>query len=565
MNLARTYEGNKVPKFTRWFYPWSTLFRDMCYTLVGTFLLQYTYTSGVLSSDLATYQTQMHIITIAMMICLIWDGLNDPIMGFIVEKFHFKLGKFRPWILIGAIGNAVAVILLFTVRLEWTDGWGYVAAMIVFYVLWDTFFTMNDIGYWSMLPSLTNDPKERAKLTANVSIAASIGTVLMNVICFIGPSSFGVGAAEAYKIIAISASILFLVSQTVVFFFCQERKRDVVQEDVSSKSHFLDLFKVVWRNKQLLAVVIGLALYYFASFILTGIGQNYFYMVFGYASGGYVAVAVSAFYILGTVLAQVFYPMLAKHFKKQSLLTATFAVITLGYIAFFFLAFPLFGDHPLAYSTPLASDASGAADGSNLLSFLFGGALWLAYIPAIFFFAASGLYYLVILVMFQDAIDYNEWKYGERKESICFAWRPLDVKVASGLNIGLRNLVFLATGTMSFINVISNMEGLKNGYAFGADGKSEYTVDGVTNTFNGFLEQARSQITSNQLVLFGIIVIVVIVLAYTASYLCLHFGFKVDEKMEEKIVKELEERHALHEKEAKTESLETIEAAEGTK
>ena len=250
MNLARNYEGNKVPKFTRLFYPWSTLFRDMCYTLVGTFLLQYTYTSGVLSSNLATYQTQMHIITIAMMVCLIWDGLNDPIMGFLVEKFHFKLGKFRPWILIGAIGNALAVILLFTVRFEGTDGWGYVAAMIVFYVLWDTFFTMNDIGYWSMLPSLTNDPKERAKLTTNVSIAASIGTVLMNVICFIGPSSFGIGAADAYKIIAIGAAILFLLSQAAVFFFCQERKRDVVQEDVSSKSHFLDLFKVVWRNKQ---------------------------------------------------------------------------------------------------------------------------------------------------------------------------------------------------------------------------------------------------------------------------------------------------------------------------
>jgi len=562
MNLARTYEGNKVPRFTKWFYPWSTLFRDMCYTLVGTFLLQYTYTSGVLSSDLATYQTQMHIITIAMMICLVWDGLNDPIMGFIVEKFHFKIGKYRPWILIGAIGNALAVILLFSLRFEGTDGWGYVAAMIVFYVLWDTFFTMNDIGYWSMLPSLTNDPKERAKLTTNVTIAASIGTVLMNVICFIGPSSFGLGAASAYKIIAISSAIVFLVAQAVVFFFCQERKRDIVQEDISSKSHFLDLFKVVWKNKQLLCVVIGLALSYFASFILTGIGQNYFYMVFGYASGGYVAVAVSAFYILGTVLAQVFYPVLSKRFKKQTLLSASFVVITLGYIAFFFFAFPLFGEHPLAYSAPLSSDASGAADGSNLLSFLFAGPMWLYYVPAIFFFAASGLYYLIVLVMFQDAIDYNEWKYGVRKESICFAWRPLDVKLASGLNIGLRNLVFVSTGTMAFINVISNMEGLKNGGAFGSDGKGEYAVDGVTNTFKGFIETAQGEIDSRQLILFGVIVIAVIVVAYTASYLLLHFGFKVDEKLEEQIVKELEERHKEHLEEASNKSLEEIEAAE---
>ena len=58
----------------------------------------------------------MHVITIAMMIALVWDGINDPIMGFLVEKFHFKAGKYKPWILIGAIGNAVAVALMFIVR-----------------------------------------------------------------------------------------------------------------------------------------------------------------------------------------------------------------------------------------------------------------------------------------------------------------------------------------------------------------------------------------------------------------------------------------------------------------
>jgi len=561
MEIGRTFEGNKVPKFTRIFYPWSTLFRDMCYTLVGTFLLQYTYTSGVLSTNLDTYQTQLSIITIAMMICLVWDGINDPIMGFIVEKFHFKLGKFRPWIMIGAIGNALMVILLFTVRFEGTDGWGFVAAMIVFYILWDLFFTMNDIGYWSMLPALTNDPKERGKLTTRVSVAASIGTVLMNVICFIGPSSLGFSSATVYAIIAVAAAVLFLVSQTIVFLFCQERKRDAVQEDVSSSAHLLDLFKVVIKNKQLLICVIALALYYFGSFILTGIGQNYFYMVFGYASGGYVATAISAFYILGTVLAQAFYPALSKRFKNKQLLTACYVVITVGYLVFLFVAFPLFGEHPLAYTEPLGSNAAGGAEG-NLLSFLFAGPMWLYYIPSIFFFAASGLFYLVILVMFQNAIDYNEWKFGIRKESICFAWRPLDVKLASGLNIGLRNLIYMITGTTAYIGTISTMEGLKNGGAFGADGTGEYTYEGVTNTFSGFINASRDSIEPSQLITFGGIVIGVIIVAFTASYLLLRFGFKVDENLEKQIVDDLEKRHAEHERELQTETVAEIEASE---
>ena len=130
--FARAYTGNKVPKFTRWFYPLSGIFRDACYALVGSFLLQYAITSGVLSSDSATFAAQYGVITIAMMIALVWDGINDPIMGFIVEKVHFKLGKFKPWILIGAIGNTLAVILLFVVRPA--ESWVFVGLMIAFYV-----------------------------------------------------------------------------------------------------------------------------------------------------------------------------------------------------------------------------------------------------------------------------------------------------------------------------------------------------------------------------------------------------------------------------------------------
>ena len=213
-----TFHGDKVPKLTKILFPWSGIFRDACYALIGTFLIQYAITSGVLDTGEA-FTKQYGVITIAMMIALLWDGINDPIMGFILEKCHFKAGKFRPWIEIGAIGNAVVVMLMFLIPFIFpaVHGWAYVAFMIVMYVLWDTCFTMNDIGYWSMLPALTNDAKERAKLTTQTAIAASAGTFLMNILMFVLPG--GKGSAKAvYMFAGLGVAAFFLASQTLVFF-----------------------------------------------------------------------------------------------------------------------------------------------------------------------------------------------------------------------------------------------------------------------------------------------------------------------------------------------------------
>jgi Na+/melibiose symporter-like transporter len=526
-----TFEGDKVPKLTKIIYPWSGIFRDACYALVGTFLMQYIILGGHLSSNVDTYQAQMSVVTIALMVALIWDGLDDPIMGFIIEKCHFKLGKFRPWILIGAIGNAVVVALMFALPVY---GWAYVGMMIALYFVWDFFFTMNDIGYWSMLPSLTNDPKERASLTTQVTVATTIGAFLMNILMFILPG--GGKSSMVYGITGVATALLFLIAQTLVFFLCKEKKRDPKQDEISSQAHFLDLFKIVGKNKQLLRVVIAMFLYYLAAGLLTGIGLNYFYLLFGYGGdkGGLVASLLSIVYVVGTLASQVFYPLMAKKFRKQNILTVCTVVIILTYVAFLFFAFPIFGGKPLAYNDPSTASSS--------FAFALGGTMWLLYLPAFFFFAGTGVFYLVLLVMFQDAIDYNEWKFGERKESIAFAWRPLDVKLGSGLQIGIRNFTFIITGTATALNAISNYEGLNNaGYYETAD------VVSKGETFNGDVTEALSKVTSGQLAAIGYIIIGIIIVAFLAGYLLLHFGFTIDEDTEKKIVAELAARHQADE------------------
>ena len=425
-----TFDGNKVPRLTKFLYPFSGIFRDACYALVGSFLLTYAMTTGVLSSVEATYNAQYGVITTAMMIALIWDGINDPIMGFIVEKVHFKLGKFRPWILIGAIGNTVSVILMFLIRCTDAsgnpigDGWVFVGCMIAFYFLWDLFFTMNDVGYWSMLPSLTNDEKERASLTSRVTVAASIGGFLMTAACFLLPTAFksmGIGAGTVYGIIAIAISILFLVSQVAVFFFCKEKKRDLAQEEVSENTKILDLFKIVWKNKQLLWTVIAMFLYYL--------------------------------------------------------------------------------------------------------------------IPLIFFFT-QGMIYMVILMMFQSAIDYQEWKFGERKEAVAFAWRPLDVKFSSALLRAFQFMIFACAGVGGYFTALSNAEGIFNS----ANAKGEAGEAAITARDSAIYE-AWQHVERWQLVVYGAITVGIILIAMAAVLIILRKKYIIDEKLSAQIAAELEERH----------------------
>jgi len=543
--VAKAYTGNKVPKFTRWFYPFSGIFRDACYALVGSFLLQYAITSGVLSSDSNTFATQYGVITIAMMVALVWDGINDPIMGFIVEKVHFKLGKFKPWILIGAIGNTLAVILLFLVRPA--NSWVFVGLMIAFYVLWDTFFTMNDIGYWAMLPSLSNDDHERATLTSRVTICAAIGGFLMTGAATLLPTMFGAssgkGAATVYAVMAVVVSILFLVSQAVVFFFCQEKARDLKQEEASEKSSLADLFKVVGKNPQVRVVVIAMFLYYLASGVLTGgIGLNYYYLSTGYgsSSGGFVVTLISVFYVISMIVSQALYPMLAKKISKQKILFIAIIICLVGALGFFTTCFPLFGDKPLSLMFNGETPAYG--EGMNF-GWAFGGLMFCNYLfPFIFFFGA-GLVYMVILVMFQDSIDYNEYQFGERKESVISAWRPLDVKLGSALLRGFQYLIFLSAGVMPIVNGISNAEGALNA-DMAAAGSDQAAQKAVTSNFVAKIQELMSDVKPSSLVIIGIWVAVLLVGCFVAVFLLIRFGYKLDEQRHKEIVEELEKRHA---------------------
>ena len=436
---------------------------------------------------------------------------------------------------------------MFLIRPTFADGsangWAFVGVMIAFYFLWDLFFTVNDIGYWSMLPSLTNDEHERASITSRMTVCASIGGFLMTAGCMLLPTMFSnLSSAQMYMILAIAVAFLFLLSQAAVFFLCKERRIDPSQEQVSEETHFLDLFKVFGKNKELRVAIISMFLYYLASGVLTGgIGLNYFYLSLGYGSGrgGLVSTIISVMYVIAMVASQALYPMIAKKLSKQKILTISFIVQMVGFAGFFLCCIPLFGDKPLAYNA-LAEVVDKTKFFDMDFGWALGGTMFMYYLFPFVFFFGMGMMYLAVMVMFQDAIDYNEYQYGERKESIISAWRPLDVKLSSALLRGFQYLIFLVAGLMPAVTAISDAENKHN------INTAAHLHDPTPYFDEGFVDDviaAKEMATSNALRIAGILIVVILVASIVAAWLLMHFGYTITEEKHKEIVVELEKRH----------------------
>lgn len=525
--FAQTYEGDVIPKRTKWIFSIAAAFRDGSYQLISSFLLTFMMYAGVLGTGGADYSQQIVAINIIFVICLIWDGLNDPIMGVLIEKIRFKSGKYKPWILIGGIGNSIVMLCLFLLK---PTGWAYVATFAVFYFLWDFVFTMNDCAYWAMVPSMTSAEKERNNITFLVSLFISIGTFAMYGVCSIIPNA--ANSYYVYGVIAIISSVLFLASQLAIFFFCQEKKIDPNQEKVSESTKLGDMFKMVGKNKQLLIVVISIFLYYAAASLVVSFGSNYFYLCFGYGgnAGGAIMLVFTVMYAIGTVLSQVLFKPLINRFSRQTLMTACFFIALVAYLVLFLIGFPLFGDKPLAYNDAAPSG----------LLWAFGGTLSLLYIPPIFFFGAQGIFYMILLVDLQNCIEYNEWKFGERKEAVASSWRPFTAKLSSALQKGLILVSFLTAGIYDVTQQISDVQNdLASQVAADPDKEAEFTEQATVQ-----VDAIINGVAATPKVVMGIWMVGSCLLFLVAAYCLMRFGFRIDEKTYAQIESDLKQRHS---------------------
>lgn len=473
-------EISDVDSLSKWVFSSTGIGRDAAFSLVTLFLLTYIqFTVGL-------NVTQFGALTIIIVACRIWDGINDPLMGMIIENTHTRWGKFKPWILIGALLNGFVTMALFLIRPE---GWAFVWFFGLAYLLWGMTFTMNDIAYWSMLPSLSSEPKTRDQLTTLVALFASVGAFLVGGLVPILTTG---NMVAAYGVIAVIVGILFMVCQVLCVLFVKEKPEKIVNQ--KPKVSFGNMFSLVIHNKQLLWISIALFIHYLLQSIINALGINLFYFEFGY-NGTNMTIFIGV-YAGVTLLAIAIYPMLTKYYKRMTILKGAFYIGLLGYVIFFLPGYiPLVPHH--------------------VLSFCVGG---------FFIFGSQGVIYLVILVQLTNTIEYEEYCSGERNESVLFSLRPLTAKISGAAQQAIVTAILVSSGIYGLSRKISLLE----------DAKGEH----IAQEANAIINSA----TDSMLLILRIGIAIIPMLMATAVYIVIKRKYKISEEVYEAIIQELQER-----------------------
>ncbi|MBN2882295.1 MAG: MFS transporter, partial [Clostridia bacterium] len=308
----------------RYAYGLGTIGRDMLYSLISMYLIFY------LSDIVNLSNSVLWWVTAIIMGARIFDALNDPIMGVIVDNTRSRFGKFKPWITIGAFTSGIFTILLFTdFQLSGTP---YILMFAFLYVMWGISFTANDISYWSMLPSLSTNQKEREKIGAFARICANIG--LFMVVAGIVPLTTAIGDAtgsmkSAYFIFTIAVVAIMWIGQSITVFGVKEKKVFKVEEKTTLKG----MVRAIFKNDQLLYTAIAMALFMIGYVTTTGFGLYYFKYAFG-DEGMYSIFAI----ILGVaqITALALFPLFSKKFNRKKLYAGATIFVFAGYGVFFF-------------------------------------------------------------------------------------------------------------------------------------------------------------------------------------------------------------------------------------
>lgn len=255
-------------KQNRYMFGLGTVGRDMMYSLVSMYLIVF------LTEILNLPDSTMWWMTGAMTALRIFDAVNDPVMGFLVDNTHGRFGKFKPWIVIGGIIGGILTVLLFVDY--GIKSPAYVIIFVVLYLLWDLTYGANDIAYWSMLPSLTLNQKEREKTGAFARICANVG--LFVTVVLIIPVTNGLGGdTKAWLTVAIGIVLLTWAFLAFTVFGVREDKSIHVKQDSTSLK---EMFIVLFKNDQLMYTAISMGLFMIGYTTTTTFGTYYFKYAF---------------------------------------------------------------------------------------------------------------------------------------------------------------------------------------------------------------------------------------------------------------------------------------------
>ena len=413
-------EDLKIRKKNLIMFPLGTVGRDMVYFLFTSCIMTFVlFTRSLTNSQFAA-------ITAIVVAARIFDALNDPIMGNIIERTRTRWGKFKPWLVIGILSTSVVVYLAFNTDLQ---GWSFVWFFGIIYFMYSITYTMHDISYWGMIPALSSDANARNQFTARATLFAGIGGTIASVLIpmlTVGDMAIGGSTTTAYGIIALIVCIIAPLFVCFTIFGVREKREYTEAPPISFKK----IWKTITGNDQLLWISLIFLLQQIGNgLIVSGIGATYIYFDFGYEGGLF-----SLFSIVGmsvTALLMIFYPAISRKIKRKKLMGILAVISVVGYAVM--LAAGLF--------MPSAMPKFWAVVVGYMLSN----------------FGQYG-YYLVMMISIINTVEYNEYRTGERDEAIIASLRPFLTKLASALIVLITNASYIIFGVTGYTNQISDLE-----------------------------------------------------------------------------------------------------------
>lgn len=377
----------KVPFKEKYAFGLGALGKDAVICFVGTFL--------------AYYYTDVLYLTPAFVGALffaarIWDAINDPMMGMIIDNTRTKHGKFRIWLVIGTLLNAVAFVLMFsTFGLSGNALYIYAAIM---YILFGMTYTIMDVPYWSWLPNLTSDPKEREKISVIPRIFASLAGLLVGTFGLQIVDRLGGGSQlQGFQQISVFIAILFVAFIAVTVMNVPEAS--TLEEKEMPKITLKKTIEVIKKNDQLMSFIGLLLTFNLSMQIMNGFMIYYF----KYVTGAERLFSLFFFTIFAEMLGLMLFPIISQKITREKTFALACALPVVGLLLLLVAGFVVPTNVFLAMSSGL------------ILKF------------------GSGLSLGVTTVSIADCIDYGEIKLGTRNESIICSAQTFLMKSAQAV------------------------------------------------------------------------------------------------------------------------------------
>lgn len=389
---------------------------NLSFSLISAFMLDfYTQYIGIPGA----------IWSVIIIVTKVWDGVNDPIMGGIMDSVRIGRSgsKFKPWMSIAAIGLTVTGALVF-LPVPNAALWLKVTLCIVTYLLWDICYTLMNVPYGSLSAAITADPLERTSLSTWRSIGAAIGggiSMLLPLLLYDDNQNLN-GDILIWVALAMGAVAL------VVYILCikMTTERVVVPPERREKINYLKTLKGFITNRPLLA----LCLASFASivFFLSSTQTAKWLLQIHFHNTDMISVATIISYLPMVFFIPFTSKLVAKFGKKYSVgMPFVLSIVA----AVVMLCIPIPGNQ------------------TGMIIYIVGLML---------IQTGGGMFNLITWAMVNDCIDYQQLKTGMREEGSVYAMYSLFRKIAQGVSLSLPLLCMQAVGYNPQADPIGNQD-----------------------------------------------------------------------------------------------------------